>query len=555
MRVLLIHPDEVYEALDAVPLAAALRDAGHDVLCVMPAGSAEIVKAIDPRMRAVEVGDAAVAEVASFAPEAHADIGATTSGSVRTITSLLKKSRDLLAQTTAPKSEWTVRAACERIAVLLLPAGANESLAGARAAWSAALVDWLRSAASRAQAGQADAAAGMRDAWLDAADRIASGLARSREMEGAGRLIQTLSDAILHQAHDTADLQTQLEARAATIQERDDLISLLRTEISGLGLQLDRLHRIGSELQEAHRVSAELRARLEAAESAESNRDLKARAESAEATARASAARTAEIGAELERTHRVAGELKSQLESRNADVASLRAQADMLREQCREFAAVGAELRRMHEIANELKIQLEGRSTRLGESERVAENLRAELESVRYTLREADRRAVSAAAEAARATQAAEELVRTRVELVQALARVETIRAEVQRVRVERDTLDDLVSARDAELADARTLLNAERHRKEAAVADRDRFAAALHATAEENRTLRTRLGELLASRWRKLGQRLGLAMVMPWEKAAPVPSHLPPPPASGIPASTTPARAGTPGQQPAGRA
>lgn len=34
-----------------------------------------------------------------------------------------------------------------------------------------------------------------------------------------------------------------------------------------------------------------------------------------------------------------------------------------------------------------------------------------------------------------------------------------------------------------------------------------------------ENRLLRERLEQLRASRWRKLGQRLGLAMTMDWER------------------------------------
>ncbi len=34
-----------------------------------------------------------------------------------------------------------------------------------------------------------------------------------------------------------------------------------------------------------------------------------------------------------------------------------------------------------------------------------------------------------------------------------------------------------------------------------------------------EIRLLRHRLDQLRASRWRRLGQRLGLAMTMPWEK------------------------------------
>lgn len=37
-----------------------------------------------------------------------------------------------------------------------------------------------------------------------------------------------------------------------------------------------------------------------------------------------------------------------------------------------------------------------------------------------------------------------------------------------------------------------------------------------------EIRLLRVRLDQLRASRWRRLGQRLGLAMTLPWEKSEP---------------------------------
>jgi predicted RNase H-like nuclease (RuvC/YqgF family) len=40
-----------------------------------------------------------------------------------------------------------------------------------------------------------------------------------------------------------------------------------------------------------------------------------------------------------------------------------------------------------------------------------------------------------------------------------------------------------------------------------------------VHEQQAEIRLLRTRLGQLRASRWRKLGQRLGLAMTLDWEK------------------------------------
>lgn len=37
-----------------------------------------------------------------------------------------------------------------------------------------------------------------------------------------------------------------------------------------------------------------------------------------------------------------------------------------------------------------------------------------------------------------------------------------------------------------------------------------------------EIRVLRLRIRQLRSSRWRRLGQRLGLAMTMPWEKSEP---------------------------------
>ncbi|MEL6498574.1 MAG: hypothetical protein AAF937_07525 [Planctomycetota bacterium] len=38
-----------------------------------------------------------------------------------------------------------------------------------------------------------------------------------------------------------------------------------------------------------------------------------------------------------------------------------------------------------------------------------------------------------------------------------------------------------------------------------------------------EIRLLRHRIEQLRASRWRRLGQRLGLAMTLPWERSGPV--------------------------------
>lgn len=559
MRVLLLHPDDTFQALDVVPLARLLRDAGHDVLSLAPAAASEIALSIDPALAFATRDQGAALRVGAFAPEAHAAPGSTVPASIR---ATLKASRDLLASSpdAGPRDADSVHAACDHVASILLPAGAREALAGARQAWNAALTSALRAAAAAAREQPAASADLLRDACLSAADQIAQGLGRSREMEGVARLVQTLREALLHQAQDAADLQTQLEARAATIQERDELVASLRAELSALGLQLDRMHRIGAELQEAHRVAATLRDRLTAAEAGGQVAELQDRLRAAEQSVADHGRRLAEAGRELERVHGVAGDLKAQVETRNAEVASLRAQLDVAREQAREIHTLGAELRRMHDIATELKAQIELRASRLADAERDQERLRADLQDARRTTSGLEQRAAQGAADAARAREMAVELVRTRTELVQALARVESIRSECARLQADRNTLDAVVSTRDAELADARTLLTAERRRVQTMQAQLETQRGRIAALRQQNQVLGTRLGELLASRWRKLGQRLGLAMVMPWERdvaraSAPSPFQPQPTRAPATPAPTPPGgSAHAPAKEPAKR-
>jgi hypothetical protein len=526
MRVLLIHPDDPFQALDVVPLVRLLRDASHEVMSVGPASATRIALPIDPSLVFVERDQGAALRVNAFAPQAYAAIGAPVPAALR---GALKHSKDLLAHADgqAPQPE-SVRAGCDRVAAALLPSGAREALEGARQSWSAAVTDALRATVAPAREQSASTADSLREACLSAADQIAHGLERSREMEGVARLIQTLREAMIHHAQDAADLQTQLEARAATIQERDDLVASLRAEIAAIGLQLDRMHRLGAELQESHRVAASLRDRLAAAESAGGVAEVRAQLKLSEESVADHGRRLAEVGRELERVHRVAGELRAQLETRTAEVTSLRAQLDAAREQVREIHTLGAELRRMHDVATELKAQVEVRSARLIDAERDTDQLRADLQEARRSAAGIEQRAAQAAADASRAREMAAELVQTRTELVQAIARVESIRSEIARVRSERDTLDEVVSARDAELADAQALLNAERRRNEAMRAQVQAQRLRIAALTRQNQTLGVRLGELLASRWRKLGQRLGLAMVMPWERQGHVPSPSP---------------------------
>lgn len=560
MRVLLLHPDDTFQALDVVPLARLLRDAGHDVLSIAPAAASEIALPIDPALAFVSRDQGAALRVGAFAPEAHAAPGSTVPASLRAV---LKASRDLLASSpdTGTADAESVRAACDRVASVLLPAGAEEALAGARQAWNAALTSALRAAAAAAREQPAASADVLRDACLSAADQIAQGLGRSREMEGVARLVQTLREALLHQAQDAADLQTQLEARAATIQERDELVASLRAELSAVGLQLDRMHRLGAELQEAHRVAATLRDRLAAAEAERQVPELQAKLRDAEQSVADHGRRLMEVGRELERVHAVAGDLKAQVETRNVEIASLRSQLDVAREQAREVHTLGAELRRMHDVATELKAQVEIRASRLADAERDQERLRTDLQDSRRAISGLEHRAAQGAADAARAREMSLELVRTRTELVQALARVESIRSECARLQSDRNMLDAVVSTRDAELADARTLLTAERRRVQTMQAQLQMQRGRIAALSQQNQTLSVRLGELLASRWRKLGQRLGLAMVMPWERDGartpapppmqPQPTRAPAPPAPSTPGGSVHATAKEPAKRP----
>lgn len=525
MRVLLIHPSDPMHAMDVVPLARLVRAAGHEVLSIVPPQASELIAPIDPTLSIVTQDQGLPLRVAAFAPEAFAAIGAPLPESIR---SALAGARDLLADATP---DTPADAACARLAALLASDNRGQALAGARQSWTAALVAFLRTAAENARAAPDARSADLRDACLLAAERVAEGLGRSREMEGVSRLIATLKDALLHQAHDAADLQTQLEARAATIQERDDQIASLRAEINALGLQLDRMHALGAELHEARRAADALREAFNAGQSGAFSDELRTRIDGLEKELNAERARAVQLGVELEHAHRSAAELRGHADSRLTEIAAARARTDALEAQLRQMHELGAELRRMHGVANELKAMVEARNARIVQAEREAANAR-EL-------------AAGAAADMARASHVTEELTRARTELIQSLARVELSRVNEARLRAEREALDDLVASREAELAEAQTLLRAERLRRENIERQRDRLRESVSSSNAQINLLRSRLSELLASRWRKLGQRLGLAMTLPWERDPNTANPAPPPatpPAQTPPAQTRPA-------------
>ena len=525
MRLILIHPDDPFQAMEVAPLARLVRESGHDVLSIVPAGASGLIAAVDPSIVIAEQDQGLALRVATFKPEAFAAIGAEVPASVR---ASLRDAEDLLRNEDLAPS---VRVSCERLAARLASDPSGQALAGARSSWNAAMVASLRAASNDAKSGAEAEAEALRSACLVAAAGVAEGLGRVRDLEGVSRLLISLRDAILHHAQDAADLQTQLEARAATIQERDDQIASLRSEINGLGLQLDRMHRLGAELQEAHRVAAALREHIQSGQAGAHSDELRARIEALEAELAGERSKNAQLGAELDRTHRIAGQMRDLADGRTAEIATSRARIESLESKLSELHEIGAELRRMHDVASELKAVVESRSARIADVER--------------SLAQAQERAANATIDAARCRQLTEELVRTRAELTQAFARVESVRVNEDRLRAERDTLDELVSARDAELAEVRTLLNAERSRREAVARERDRVREILRATRGEAQVLRGRLNELLASRWRKLGQKLGLAMVMPWEKSPG--SSAPPAPPPAAPRSDPPGRQAAP--------
>lgn len=77
---------------------------------------------------------------------------------------------------------------------------------------------------------------------------------------------------------------------------------------------------------------------------------------------------------------------------------------------------------------------------------------------------------------------------------------------------VRADEIEQRLAATHAELEDLRRL-------QERTVGENRTLSALSRQQAKELIELRKRVGELMASRWRKLGQRIGVAMVMPWER------------------------------------
>lgn len=227
------------------------------------------------------------------------------------------------------------------------------------------------------------------------------------------------------------------------------------------------------------------------------------------------------------------GDLRRELESTRAEKESMRSQAEAAPQLAERLNAVGADLHKTHVVAGELKNQLEARHARVAELEQKINEFRDKLEAVRQQrndanakLAQADVKIAQAEARAARAQapsqRGAEELIRARGDLVEAHALVESLRGELERARADRESLDILVSSREGEVASLRSALAETEARLREATAAREKLKSRVDHQAAELRTLRLRINELLASRWRKLGQRLRVAMVLPWEREQP---------------------------------
>ncbi len=520
MRVVLLHSEIPGDAADAGTLVGLLASANHEVLNIGVPRSLDALLGVASESRCHQLRDRpgdAEASIRAFAPDAIACLSSGEAMAQMVRSEAKDKTRILLDATDVAQDH---RARCEAVADAVLGAGAAARL---RNQWNAARLQ-REAAASRATVG--DAAGLIDDACTGAIGRIAEGLERSAELKGIAQLISTLQHALERQAADNADLQTQLEARGATIKERDEQITTLRAQVSSIGVQLDRMHRLGADLQDAHRVAGQLKERLEKLQSGDALaipkdelEELRAKAIQAQTLA----ARVNEVGADLQRVHVVAGELRTSLSAREAEVAAARVQIEDLREQVRNLHGLGSELHRIHGVAGDLKAQLEIRTARVAELSREVDAQRDQIETSRRELREADLRAATANAtalvETGRAARIAEELGRVQQSVIQAQARAETLRNDLSRARTDRDALDALVSARDGELVQIRAALAAEGKSHRESLAARDRAMANAATLRRENATLRQRVSDLLASRWRKLGQRMGIAMSLPWEK------------------------------------
>jgi ADP-heptose:LPS heptosyltransferase/predicted nucleic acid-binding Zn-ribbon protein len=221
-------------------------------------------------------------------------------------------------------------------------------------------------------------------------------------------------------------------------------------------------------------------------------------------------------------------DLETRLERRVAEVMTATAEAATARERQAQAAARQAEsdraLATARREADQAMQQADGQAEALKRVQAEAAQLRAELQQVRQQAQQSAKAAAAAeglraqlqevkqgaAALATERAQLVEELKGARADREKAARRLEGGEGQAARLAAAQKALGKA----QADLHD----LQAKAQRYET-----ERVALAKLSKQQEERiaVLRERLANLLDSRWRKYGQRLGLAMTLPWEEEA----------------------------------
>ena len=248
----------------------------------------------------------------------------------------------------------------------------------------------------------------------------------------------------------------------------------------------------------------------------------------------------AALDAAIERAVRQAG-----------DAAGLRAENDRLRQELESLRAqlreAGANTRRLEieratgdQAAKDLRERLAETRTRAErmeqEAERRAEQLvetRAELARARDLLKARDAQieqleeqleerlaGASRSSEAERRLAAERDAVAERVRAAEARVReLEAVVVEAREGESQAATLAESLDQARARLGRLQSELDDSLRRLDRAQTEQKTLSSLSRQQAKELIVVRRRLEELLASRWRKLGQRIGVAMVLPWEQ------------------------------------
>lgn len=280
--------------------------------------------------------------------------------------------------------------------------------------------------------------------------------------------------------------------RAAGELERGEVNGCIVRLLEPAGGAVALLERIGRESAEAvRRMAGRPRAGADAGVSAVGD---------ANATVALTVERSIQSVAEA---HDRAGRAEMKMHELGQQLAGLRAHAAKLEAAREEHDRARAQLAAQVADARKAAVEAEARAAA---AEELLRERTAELIVAREKL----------AAKEAKTRGEAELRAELEAEHRRALAAAEAgLRTRESRLKERLAAAEVELAKRDAQAQDLRTRLD----RVEA---ERESMGQAMRRQQTEIATLRTRLDELLASRWRKLGQRLHLAMTLPWEREAP---------------------------------